>query len=358
MRLLLVLSFIQFFAFSQSCPEYNLYNDQYHLSEIPIVDQGRTGMCYAVTASQMMNYQLKKNGSTDTVSAFWLALNHKLNKKAHWNPDSLSFSLLSWSFSDYFKNGHCDQSLAETKLSEIAKQIELSNYNVVETLEMIWDYSRKNSVFDIQKFITYATKRHKTRFVLQPWQVFHLNRVFPTLSKSSSLMSFFKKNFFQHCSNRNERLDLSKDLKKVARSLTSEKKQENKLLSLLSSQNDKPIAIGYCANILKYPGHRIPGRLPGLSLVASKKCYAHYSLIVGSRNNKISKSNQCEVLVRNSYGDKFWADKSYECYCQNRKTSLKYNCNKEQFNALNEKVLGCWLPSLDLAANTFELNHL
>lgn len=325
---------------------------------MPIVDQGRTGMCYAVTASQMMNYHLKENGSSNKVSPFWLALNHKLHKKTHWNPDSLSFSLLSWSYSDYFQKGHCDQTIAENKLDQVSKQLELSHYNLIETFEMLWDYSKKNAVFKMKDFITYATKRHRTKFILQPWQVYHLRKSFPKLANNSSLMSFFKKSFFNHCDDRSQKLKIPSRVKKHARALTSEKKQENKLLSLLNQQSDKPVAIGYCANILRYPGHRIPGRLPGLSLVASKKCYAHYSLIVGSRVKKSNEKNQCEILVRNSYGDKFWAEKSYECYCQNKKTSQKYNCKKEEFDINKEKVLGCWLPSLDLAANTFELNHL
>ena len=353
---ILLLFGLSFFSIFANCPEYNLYSDQSYFSEMPIVDQGRTGMCYAISASQAMNYHLKQNGDDKIVSPFWLALNHKKkNGKLHWNPDSMNFSLLSWSYADYLASNHCDKSLAEGYLQDLSKEVKLSPYNIIETFELIWDFSKKNINFNMKSFMSFVNKKHKNKLKLKESQVNYILNRYSSLSSHKTLMSFFNKHFFNECHESKDKINtLPSEINKKARGLASYKKQETRLLNILDSVQDKPIVIGYCANILKYPGYRVPNRPAGLSLVASKKCYAHYSLIVGSRQNK----NSCEVLIRNSYGEKFWADKTYSCLCENRFSGKIFNCTQDKFNIQKEKVLGCWLPSHDLAANTFELNYL
>lgn len=347
---------------SADCPEFNLYLDNSTLDEIPIKNQGFTGMCYAVAASDLMTFELKSQGSPEVISPFWFAMNHKRKRgSVHWTPDSLSYSLLSWSYKEYFSAKHCGRSAAEMNLDFISKDTGLSPFNIIETYELLWDYLRLGSKnpkpVDIEEIVKYITVKFKEKFIVTNLQIQKLLYHYFPIEKYKSLIHFYDEQFFTQCQNEkklNDKVSITTKLTNDLRAPASETSQENQLLNILKSKQGSPLAIGYCSRIIKYPGHRVPNRSAGLPIIASSKCGAHYSLIVGAREHK----NKCEILIRNSYGEKYWANEGYQCFCQNRISGEKYNCQKQDFNIEQERVLGCWFSSRDLAANTFDLSYI
>lgn len=363
-RLIILFSlFYSFSLFSQDCPSFNLYNNKDNFfKDIPIKNQGFTGMCYAVTTSDAVNYHLNKKGIDYKSSPFWVAFGHKKNVgKVHWKPGTLDYSLLSWAYKNYLETSNCSLEISEEILSQASEDTGVSTYNITKIYELFWKYrKKKKKSFKslIPRFHAYIQEKFNEKFSITENQILKIIDRFPYIEKAQSLFDFYQNSLFKNCENHKSLSISKKNLPKIKSSnriAKSYEEQEENLLSLLEQHQNAPTMLGYCSNIVRTPNYRVPLRLPGLSLATSTACSPHYSLIVGSRKNH--STNQCEILVRNSYGTKYWANGAYQCYCQNNETNQKYNCDVESFNPKKEKVLGCWIPSLDLAANTFETNY-
>lgn len=363
LTLLLVMPSTVFANAKSHCPSYNLYQDSPYLNELPIQHQGFTGMCYALTSSDFINYQLKKRDSPLQTSPFWLGYVHKKKVgKKHWNPDSLSFSLFSWEYNDALNSPHCPRETVEERLGEMSEYIGLSPYNIIEVYELIWDYfklsSHRPKAIIPQELETYIKKTFKNKFKVTSSQIYQLAFNYLPLTNYKKLLDFYREQFFQNCMDSSASLSEKKLLPlkifSTMRIPRSPKKQEAKLLDTMNRSKKSPITIGYCSRVLRTPKSRKKIHLSGFPLLASKNCGAHYSLLVGGRQN----GESCEALVRNSYGEKHWPRASHECFCEHRETQKQFSCQKKSFNPNNEKILGCWIKTQDLAAHTFELNYL
>jgi hypothetical protein len=113
--------------------------------------------------------------------------------------------------------------------------------------------------------------------------------------------------------------------------------QQLDLLRLIHKELNKgplnayPVSVGYCSNILyKGPSKRVIS-------VGGPHCGAHASLIIGRQFN--TKTNRCEFLIRNSWGD--LDASSYKGYSVDGKN--KYNI---------------WVPEKDVGRFLFDVTTL
>lgn len=122
-----------------------------------------------------------------------------------------------------------------------------------------------------------------------------------------------------------------------------------------------PIGIAYCSKVFKKNSSYKGVSLSSTGSVILKKkndgtddCGAHSSLVIGSRWNK--KSNSCELLVRNTWGEQCSSYKKY----YPTKTALK---RKSKGGPVNQFDVKCedgniWVDYKDLEKNTFRVEHL
>lgn len=138
-----------------------------------------------------------------------------------------------------------------------------------------------------------------------------------------------------------------------------------------------PMGIGFCSRVLYSPTAREITRsrdskgLPQGAL--SKNCANHAAILVGTRPS----GNSCEYLLRNSWGTGFSQANPHSCICRNSRTGSYQECpgtglepktvesNGITMNILAKvedhaflKVISCWIPEDDLAPNIFSATVL
>lgn len=125
-------------------------------------------------------------------------------------------------------------------------------------------------------------------------------------------------------------------------------------------KKNSPAGIGYCSKVMDNPDFTPPVKLgprgiipkPRVLQLASaenvQKCSPHYSLVVARR----PKGNQCQYMVRNTYGSHFW-NEYMDCTCE--KNGKQFDCSYKTHGDQDLKVLGCWINGENLAESTFSV---
>jgi hypothetical protein len=124
-------------------------------------------------------------------------------------------------------------------------------------------------------------------------------------------------------------------------------------IEMALSQN-KAIALGYCPKkVYKVDPSTTKdlNTFPRITRSFSPDCGAHYSLLVGSK--KVA--GRCQILLRNSYGENFWGHPGMKYWCQDQNGHQR-DCAKEENNP-DLKVLGAWIDSSKLSANTYDVSY-
>ncbi len=203
---------------------------------------------------------------------------------------------------------------------------------------------------------TLARVQDKSNSFERSWSRPELVKVLSALRGPAQEMGFYRflgSRVFDHCSKRNNQA-VDHKLKNFARGFGSNRKIASRLENILGE--GKSVAVGYCARTTykQNPNDsKNIDRFPRIMRALSLKCGSHYSVLVGSR----PQGNSCQYLLRNSYGQGFWAHESFECYCHDETTGQNRNCRKSESNNPNLKVLGCWIDREKLLSNTFDLSY-
>lgn len=355
----IILFIILSFSFSSfACIESNLYDHNMQINNMPIIKQGDMNTCYAHSIAGLYNIQVATS-QEEYVSPFWLAFIHK-NKLVHWTPKNMDFSFALWAYRDLKKYGSCNFSVVENKMRSLKRGVP---YNHDQFFYMLKNYFKVKfwvGVRSEKKFNHVVNKllkrlKKKSQKFDYPWKKEDLITILRPLRKETSRKRYFKylkKNVFNDCFN--NRTPVREKLISYGMKNESNQNLENRTLGFL--QEGKAVYIGHCPDVVydvdPTKTKNIRGK-PRLLKAIAGKCGAHYALLVGSRKNW--ENNKCEFLMRNSYGKGFWADDHYSCYCEGA-SGNRFNCTKKEFNQKsNLTVLGCWIESEKLMANTYEL---
>jgi len=297
---LLTLFIISYEAVASPCSEFNLlHQPQSPFLELEVYDQSTLNICYAMAASDLINYELLKAKLASKIHPIWIAYIYAKNKlKKNLDIGITKEALLGLkslpgcTFEEIqaalgYKYG---ESIYK-KISDFMQRFDENGYSKIEELE--------------KKLPATCFNDSAIKVDLEPMRL-----DFRQLPDDSDYEEY---------------IDEVLNLKKI------------------------PISITYCSNIwrnIQYDGIDFNGK--GLRDRLSKNCHYHESIILGKKRL----SNQCHFLVRNSWGKKWTKDNSgFQCVCKNKKTGkIKDECNSKEDK--DEEVLACWLPAVSLSRNT------
>ena len=336
-------------ASTKSCADINLFDLNDNLDSIRIKDQGDMNTCYAHASSTSFN--LEQTNPKDFIHPYWIAFIHK-NRRIQWMPQDLDFSFLTWAHKDIEKNGVCDISFINDKLSTLKAGVDITDDKLFYLYKEFFDV--KKDKYTWQKNIKNTFNQLKKNSEDYKWTSSNVSILLNKIKGSTEglkLFPFLKTHVFNGCENH-----INKSVP-ILNSYGMAMESNEDLLETIQSKllGNKILSIGHCPDVTYDPGFsskKSIGTMPRLFKSFSRQCGAHYANVAGMRK----KTNGCEVLVRNSYGKGFWVDKSITCLCENKESGKRSDCSKNTFKIEESKVLGCWIDSERLLDSTYELN--
>jgi hypothetical protein len=327
------------------------------LKSMPIADQDGSGVCYAETAAQQLEFELKKSGQSETVSP--VDLGFLLKKKMSSSTDVMIQSGRAEDAMDIaLRTGVVPRECIDQLLKKYTHDQAITEEEFVSTLDQ--EYAKQKLLpIDINtKHLTPACEMNSTVSAINrdglfgetPVQI--LAKVLYPCERERKPVSC------ETC--------VSPGYQTVRKSAGPEMSQ---FLDRILDQHE-PAGVSLCAEVLK-------GDLADKS--GSVKCSNHSLLAVGRRMN----GNKCEYLLRNSWGG-IWEPPGMHCAC---KTPIAYyaDCNdleerykiasnalftpgkpahfeqaRAAFHVLDSEyskrvTLGCWLDSSQLQANAYSV---
>jgi hypothetical protein len=366
-------------AFAKKCVNNNLYTKKNSpLTKMPVHDQDGSGMCYAYTAAQLVNYELIKKGKANTpkVHPVWMAL-----LKAVFNDEKkLSSGVVSKTL------GHlnalslsCDYEVVHKALQKFGKETGKTDPEVVDFFEdLAKNYEKQKNINYSVVASTVVSDSTKGKFNFEQWMSEAQNakdKAKKTVIDNMNLScdpefkndvkkmlenapiedatKIVLKMVFEECWKRPKKVVVPKPKNLI---LQNPPEQFADLARTFFSVSNRPLAISYCSKALKKPAYK------GLKVEDNwffddewefknkDECGYHASILVGSR----PKGNSCQYLLRNSWGTHHgnWT-KSWDCFCQNKKTGEYVdNCKKATHPSSKYRVLGCWVDESSLSHNT------
>lgn len=288
---------------ASDCSTINLITQEDSpFAKIPVYNQERVNICYAYSASQMVDYHLIKNGFSNSVRTHpaWVALNYARKRER-----------------SRIEIGHTIDAL------EAIREAALCDYSSVSLALKSWAQNEEDSEAKILSQIELST-------ATPPVQV--LSSLLESACESRThvkLPTPKKYNFRQLPTTEHFRTTL-----------------EGKIAEL-----EAPISIAYCSNIWRNPEYQGIGLTQRLVRDSLKKdCHYHESLVVGRKEI----AGSCHLLVRNTWGSHWTkSNQNWKCVCRNKQTGEAVDdCSPETHPGEDFSVEACWLPSENLAANT------
>jgi hypothetical protein len=357
-----LLAFILLSPFTPSseaatCKAVNLYeNPESPLHQIPIYDQGDLPICYAYTASQLIDYYLIERGlpRSESVHPFWIAYNHKANAPTlrsiiQWKKNRLGYSYMKWAFQDLRRNGACPAPIVQNQLDRFDGVLPEENKDDVNrTLASTEVEDEEEGEENVVQESQEELEDIKSTSVHED-----------PVARDKRLFKYLKTNLAPLC-RADDRYEVEIPAAKVVVGWFSSNSKVARTLSYYLERKN-PVGIGYCSNIFRgSPENPISYTYrkgyPRLLRAVKKGCSAHYSVLVGQRPNEKSPS-QCDYLIRNSYGKGYWS-KSKDCICQTS-TGEQVACRYSAENPTPPgTVLGCWVGQSLLTSNLFDAEVL
>jgi hypothetical protein len=279
--------------FAAECATVNLITEEESpFQHMPVVDQKKSNICYALSAAQLGDYYLLKNGSKGReLHPAWLALNYAIGR----GRKSLDI-------------GHVKETLdriqGENNCSYFRVASALKGINQKDTeLEIL----EKSPVEGLAKILsTHCLEKKEVRF--------------PPIHRY---------NF---------------------RELPNSQSVENFLIGQLDLKSPLPLSISYCSKMLKVPDYEgIRSTSEGIRDVLNRDCDYHESLIVGKKEI----NNTCHLLLRNSWGDRWRpGNLQWTCLCRDRLSGrFEDNCLPQTHPDERFSIEACWIPSHNLSKN-------
>lgn len=339
-----------------ACPTQNLYTiPDSPYQKIPVYDQDGAEICYAYVGSELANYSLlsRKLVSKPVIHPLWTAYLYSYYEdepEIDGGSAALALKILG-------EKGVCNAEDVQKALKEFANGAQLTEPEVLSFLS-----SMRRGMKKLQKRNKFKFKKMnqdemfnksflKVSTEFKSFNDDNLTCAKEDFSKQLSqidllhnhLVTIFHNIVYRKCT-KFTRYDLDYD-----NYYGESDDQVKNQIRVFFTKEKKPLAIRFCGNVLyndKFDGIENVDRIK-----ASKKCYRHASLLVGTRE----KAGKCEYLLKNTWGSSWekWT-KERSCFCQNKKTSEYIeDCKKETHPESDYTVLACWIAEDKLAKNIY-----
>jgi hypothetical protein len=417
MKVLIFLFLCLLSCWGLACDSVNLYEKSDNpLHKIPIYDQDGDGLCYAYTASQLIDYHnIKKNPDHKLSSAVWIAFAHKyknlkilkkfFNNMTHprrvfgvSQKEELGYSDINIALSDIRSVGICDIDILQKSISKFRTSDKITEdeflylFNLVfqelaeklnknprleeEEKKLIFEKALNKLILERKSDILDSEDEKKTVHNLNQLRVSPELYCDSTANPSAEALQLYKQvmSMFSY-DKKNKQLDLLAEsvfidcfkegaIKKVEIPKTQHIGEfyasNEKILNAIDNSLDEkksPAALGYCAKLLSAPDQQSPvkmnsGLSPRVAKFVKKENIKNCSPHYSLVVGRRKKENTCQYMIRNSYGSHFW-NETLDCLCE--KDGKQFECNYKTHGDQDLKVLGCWINGQNLSDGTFSV---
>lgn len=309
------------------------------LHKMPVLDQDGMGICYAFTASQMIEYEAKRNGINRSFSSIDASFLSKAQDKSE------TFQLDSGQSDEaikaILKEGVASRTCIDNVIKKHTAGTSLSSEEFLALIEDVWKARRTKT--------TEAKIKSDLKLTCDSYGI--------SVGQFSDLLKDLKKPFKTFLFDMFKECDLDREQSKIIQDLDLDLKvkasgDNSEITKFIDNFLDKKKIpnLAICAEIIQgKPQHRglvITDKREYKRNKGQRECGAHSVLLTARR--KVG--HTCEYLVRNSWGGS-WAPNDMKCAC---KTPTTYypdcSLNKEKHG--NKVMVGCWVKEENLIPNT------
>ena len=350
--------FISKIALALECPSLNLVTEvNSPFNKLPVYDQDGIGICYAYSASQLVDYHLIKNGAAKrSMHPTWVALSHSIAQEK----ENISSGMTAAAINDVVKSRNCSYDIVNHAIGTWAKTANVTDSEIISVLEkfapkykMIYEGKKASSILQSSSFeitrndITMALDEALTeQAAFQCSSNPTWDKLVPELHALSIMGSpkVFESLIFPACEGKKTSLNLPKANLYIPQNDDDYPLLISNRLQTLSA----PVSVSYCSKVFKdknYSG--VVGRSG--KVIIKNDCENHESLIVGQK--KVGAS--CNFLLRNSWGNGFgdW-NKNSKCLCKHKQTgAFVDDCTATTHNNGLYSVEACWIDETILGRN-------
>lgn len=337
------------------CDEYNLYKTNKSFASIPISDQDSIGACYAYTATTLIDTERFENGvdPSKRIHPLWAAYTYKMyGLPTHGTIESGSAYFAIKGINEL---GICLESVGAKLIKKYKGLYSLSDAKFMNVIENAFIVNTVMKDKDLSEEDKYDAEEKACKVISKKSSRTILDIIANDLSivQSEIVPTMVAGEIFKGCvaSKRNKPKIEIESLKQRNCKNCGNRRLESYIVSQL--KRDKPVAIGYCADVLSDKNHegvKVPGSWDFFKDRKRKKgnCSGHESIVAGSRK----KDNKCQLLVRNTWGD--WKSKTWKnCLCETSK-GVYEACSRGDSKV---NSVGCWVDSDKLTKNIFRTTH-
>jgi hypothetical protein len=289
--------------------------------QMPIYDQGNTGLCYAYTAAQLVDFWRLTKGTRVTkeinlsTPLYAALLNRKLETSVMFGNSNLEGGYVSDALYAIKKFGMCSPDTIEASLSEFALKKKLDPEQFYEIVQFFYsEYSQgikkiDNSTFsEIKRRFLKSIQKIKGFFQRgnNPYQETDLPKIFQSVApyiQDQSITELMTK-LFADCQKPENIIISTKYIPfptVVEATLLNQPFLKDYIKNKLDLPNAQPVGITYCANVFFYPNLNgvYPDPLNGNFISKNDtECGRHASIIIGKKEI----GGVCHFLIRNTWG--------------------------------------------------------
>lgn len=318
---------------SSACKEVRLDAPGKSMSRIPVMDQDSKWICYAYTASQMVDAWRFSHGdrnyshiTSPAATAVFYA-----SQRTDWNAKDIDYGWQADAIASITKNGSCDyktifNKFGQTGLKEYFGELKkhFDEFQVMAYQQSIRANQRQNnSLRDIASAIrdktsnTYSTVQTARavqctlRSAGSGVPVASILEISDALSQPTYL-KYLEKLFTPICTANKKSIQPVPNAKKIwAKDYPPEKRIqeiEKQMNDQFNKPNPQPMGINYCENVL---WDKNTQGIDSYGEFNWNTCRSHHiSAVIGQRPTA---GGGCEFLVRNSYGQSCNAYPDWKC---------------------------------------------
>jgi hypothetical protein len=343
-------------GFASNCSEMNLITEEESpFQKIPVYDQDGIGICYAYSASQLIDYHIIKAGGERSVHPLWAALRYAEERKQSF----IAGGDVPHAVKGIKRVGNCSYDKIENALKVWAQKANATEAEVMGLIEKLaLGFKEKRDLKQSTAPESATLSDDEVNQVIRRTIVLHevvcspkatWKAIVPELKALSNLTSqkFLEELVLPVCDDSISKLDIPDPLYFFT--------QDNSVY--ISTIQDKleslkaPLSISYCSKVLKDPSFA-----GATTEKRTGDCGQHESIIVGKKI--IGES--CHFLLRNTWGTGFNTyTKGWKCLCKNRTSgALVDNCEATTHNTGEYTVEACWIDANKLSKNIIAITTL
>lgn len=264
-------------ANASSCKDVRLDDPGKPFSKMPVLNQGKTDLCYAFVAKQMIEYYLlshgKLPGDIPDFSVLQIAANSKIAEE---NSDKLSIGFAHNSINGSVRNGLCKNASTELKIDPA---------DLTEFIEFI-ERDR-----DVQQKIESLRCENKTSL---PYYEL-LSQISPLLNSKYAFLRMYAgckdRLYLKEIPEATWVYHQQKTLSERTRKITSTIQKQ------LNQPNPQPVSVAFCWNTLY---NKNTSGIINATSYSKAECVhdLHVALVIGQKEV----NGKCQFLIRNSKG--------------------------------------------------------